>query len=264
MLAASNCLPAARLLVTHRRHQPTRPRYRSVAIEPPPLIQFVVLSMLLHMLLIVLFGNPAGSSRRGNEDWFGPLEVILGGRSPEPGSEFRLAPGLETKSPGPALLPRPGATAAPAPSPRRTLEAPATPPAAVETLPRLSPSAPEEVDKPLAPAAPPTVEPLAPLTRPRELTPPVELPLRVPELPAAPIESPVAPRSEPQLAPPVELPQRAVPVAPSSLPRKKSLWATRPSASRAGGVAAGRAAGTSGACGAGRAARAPRAGTHRA
>jgi hypothetical protein len=187
-------------------------------IDPPPLLEFVALSMLLHLLLLVLFGNPIGSMRR-NEGGLGPLDVMLGPRTPEPGSQFRLAPGLETSSPGSALLPRPGATSVPAASPRRAIEPPPTPPASVEALPRLSPSAPEEVDKPLAPAAasPATIEPIAPPTRARELAPPVELPPRsVPALPATPIETPIAPRSEPQLAPAVEMPQRALPASPAA------------------------------------------------
>jgi hypothetical protein len=177
-----------------------------------------VLSMLLHLLLIVLFGNPIGSVRR-SEGGLGPLEVLLGPQSEEPGSQFRLAPGLETSSPGSALLPHAGATSAPAAATRRAIEPLAAPPASVDALPRLSPSAPEEVDKPLAPdaASPATIEPIAPPTRLREFTRPVELPPRaVPALPAATIEKPVAPSTEPQFAPAVVAPQRTLPAAPAA------------------------------------------------
>ncbi len=219
MLVRTQSLPAKQAvpsLVTIRRNA-ARPRYRAAVADQPPLLQFVVLSMLLHLLLIVLFGNSTGGARR-NEGWFGPLDVTLGPQSPDSGAEFRLAPGLETTSPGAALLPRAGATR-PAEAPRRTLEQGATLPAPANALPRLSPSAPEEVDKPLAPAtvSPTTIEPLPPMTRPRELTQPAELPPRaLPALPAAPIEKSVAPSGEPQFAPPVELPPRALPAAPAA------------------------------------------------
>ena len=73
-------------------------------LEPPRSIrrrcsQFVVLSMLLHLLLIVLFGNPTGGARR-DEAWWGPLDVTLRPASPEPGAEFRLVPGTETSASG--------------------------------------------------------------------------------------------------------------------------------------------------------------------
>jgi hypothetical protein len=218
MLVVTQSLPAkqaAPSLVTIRRNA-ARPRYRAAVVDQSPLLKFVVLSMLLHLLLIVLFGNPTGGVRR-NEGWFGPLDVTLGPQSPEPGSEFRLAPGLETTSPGAALLPRAGATR-PAEAPRRTLEREPTLPAPANALPRLSPSAPEEVDKPLAApvVSPATIESVAPPPQPRELTQPAELPPRaVPALPAAPIEKSVAPSGEPRLAPPVELPTRALPAAPA-------------------------------------------------
>src|SRR6266542_233641 len=65
---------------------------RSFAVDQPTLLQFMLLSMLLHVLLIVLFGNPAGGTRRG-EQWWGPLDVTLRRLAPEAGSGFRPAPG---------------------------------------------------------------------------------------------------------------------------------------------------------------------------
>jgi hypothetical protein len=160
------------------RRNRVRPIY-SAAVEPPTLLQFVVLSMLLHVLLIVLFGNPTGAPRRG-EGGLSPLDVTLRRLSPEPRSGFGLAP--------------------------------------AEALRRLGPAAVEEADKPRAPSAvsPVKIERVAPPDRQRELAPPVELPPRVvPELPAAPIERTAPPRIERQLAAPAELPPRAVPAAPA-------------------------------------------------
>ena len=42
-------------LTVHRRS--VRPRYTPVQVETPTLFQFVLLSMLLHVLLVVLLGN---------------------------------------------------------------------------------------------------------------------------------------------------------------------------------------------------------------
>jgi hypothetical protein len=183
------------------------------------LFQFVVLSMLLHLLLIVLFGNPTGATRR-DEAWWGPLNVTLRPPAPEPGPEFRLAPGLELNAPGSPLSQRAGAaTNPPAESPRRATESVPAAPASGQTLPHLNPSAPEEVDKVLAPpvVSPATIEPIAPPVRPRAFAPPAELPPpAVPALPVLPIEKSVAPRSEPALVPPVELAPRAVPAAPTA------------------------------------------------
>jgi len=190
---------------------------RSFAVDQPTLLQFVLLSILLHVLLIVLFGNPAGGTRRG-EQWWGPLDVTLRRLSPEPGSGFSLAPGAETSTlgvslhrlervPEPVIAPEPSQEAAPAQ------------PAPAQALPRLYRPAPEEVDKPLTPptVAPAEIERIAPARIERELAPPLELPPRaVPMAPAAPIER-LAPRQiERELAPPVEPPPRAVPTAPAA------------------------------------------------
>src|SRR5439155_3015332 len=107
------------------QRRPARPASRSFAIDQPTLLQFVLLSMLLHVLLIVLFGNPTGGARRG-EGWPGPLDVTLRRSSPEPGPNFRLAPGT-------------------APAQRAPFQAP----------PRLDRSAPDEVDRRLPPVAAP-------------------------------------------------------------------------------------------------------------
>src|SRR5438132_2814075 len=86
-------------MLVNPQRRPARPASRSFAIDQPTLLQFVLLSMLLHVLLIVLFGNPTGGARR-SDGWPGSLDVTLRRSSPEPGSRFRLAP---------ASAPAPGA-----------------------------------------------------------------------------------------------------------------------------------------------------------
>ena len=197
--------------------------------------------MLLHMLVVLMFGTATiGGARRG-DGWLGPLDVTLRQLSPERGSGFTLAPGAETQPPGAALLRHTeGVTKAPVASKQVTTVAPpetsgaapppvpSPPPAEVreavpeislsprstpaDALPRLDRTAPEEVDKPLvAPAlTPPKVAPPAPEREvaPRDFTLP----------PMAPLERIVPPKVERQLAPPIELRPREVPVAPRAPP----------------------------------------------
>ena len=204
-------------MLVNPQRRPARPASRSFAVDQPTLLQFVLLSMLLHVLLIVLFGNPAGGTR-GGEQWWGPLDVTLRRLSPEPGSGFRLAPGAETSTPGVSLH-RLERVPEPVIAPDITQDAAPAQPAPAQALPRLYRPAPEEVDKPLTPptVAPAEIERIAPARIERELAPPLELPPRaVPMAPAAPIER-LAPRQiERELAPPVELPPRAVPTAPAA------------------------------------------------
>ncbi len=210
----------------------------------PMLLQFVLLSMLLHVLLVLIFGSatmtPSGA-RRG-DGWLGPLDVSLRQVSPERGAGFTLAPGADTKLPGEALLRRlSGSAAAPAavremkpvppasPSePERMAPRPSAPapsdagaavpevtipptPPLVETLPSLDRAAPEEVDKPVVPrpATPSRVMPPIPE--------PVIAPRQVPMPAATPLEKLAPPKIE-QLNAPTELRPREVPVAPRSAP----------------------------------------------
>jgi len=219
MLADTNASgPSAAQSPVHLlRRNAARSGSRTAAIDPPTLLQFVLLSMLLHLLLVVLFGNPTGGARR-DEAWWGPLDVTLRPPSPEPGSAFRLAPGAETNLPGSTLLqPAASAPRVPAQSQRRNAEPAPVAPAPGDTLPNLNPSAPEEVNKSLAPpiVAPATVEPVAPTAQPRPVAPEV-VPRVTPALPVLPIEKSVAPTSESQLAPPIELAPRAIPAAPAA------------------------------------------------
>src|SRR5438552_33628 len=206
-------------MLVNPQRRPARPASRSFAVDQPTLLQFVLLSMLLHVLLIVLFGNPAVGTR-GGEQWWGPLDVTLRRLSPAPGSGFRLAPGAETSTPGVSLH-RLERVPEPVIAPDITQDAAPAQPAPAQALPRLYRPAPEEVDKPLTTptVAPAEIERIAPARIERELAPPLELPPRaVPMAPAAPIER-LAPRQiERELAPPGEIlspVERAAPLAPA-------------------------------------------------
>jgi len=222
-----------------------RPRYSPANAESPTLLQFVFLSMLLHMLLVVLFGNTISGGARRGDGWLGPLDVTLRQMSPERGSGFTLAPGADTNLPGAALLRR-RAGSAPAAMPQGnaatrivpqepTIAAPLPPastdvsesapevslsprPPPVDSLPRLDRSAPVEVDKPLVSptVSPPKISPPAPE---QEIAPRAVLrPRDVPIPPATPLEPIEPPTFERQVAPPVELRQREVPIAPRPPP----------------------------------------------
>ena len=81
-------------------------RHLPIQVEPPPLVQFVLLSMLLHGLLIVLLGTATSGGARRGDGWWGPLDITLRPMSPEGGAGFTLAPGAETMLRGAALLRR--------------------------------------------------------------------------------------------------------------------------------------------------------------
>src|SRR5580765_2982769 len=82
------------LVIPHPR--PTRPGRSPAAIEPPTVVQFVLLSMLLHLLVILLFGTESGSGGRRGEGWWGPLNVDLRQFVPDRGRGFASAPGSES------------------------------------------------------------------------------------------------------------------------------------------------------------------------
>src|SRR6476646_5773206 len=89
-----------RLLVTMPRKSARRP-VPSDDAGTPVLLQFVLLSMLLHILVVMIFGSATLSmsgARRG-DGWLGPLDVTLRQVSPELGAGFTLAPGADTKLP---------------------------------------------------------------------------------------------------------------------------------------------------------------------
>ena len=222
-----------------RRKSPAR-------VEQPSLFEFLILSMLLHLLVIVLFGNPGGSSLRRDEESWNPLDIRLRQPNSEPGTGFRRAPGAETTAPGSALLPRTGAapstpsttpgtqqpSAAPAPPepqaerPEAFPEAPPAAPPEKEATPRapsppreakpgLNLEAPQEIDRsfavepPLRRLAPPTLE--SPLTTPAELAP-----HEAPISPAVPLGRITPALTQRELAPPLELIPREAPVTPAA------------------------------------------------
>ena len=180
------------LFVTKYRWSP----FASIAQDPtadPALGRFILLSILVHAVLIVLFGSTSGdpgSSSLG-ESASRPLGVRLRPLSSVSGSGLILAPGIESSLLGAALMKRlaeskeqkapqvsdrpPAPAAAPVPPPRRAAKAapsePAPPPAAVappeqpppvDPAPSLNMSAPEILDRPLRPSSvvpPPTKKP---------------------------------------------------------------------------------------------------------
>ncbi len=231
--------------VTVRRT--VHPRRRaSSRIDEPTLFQFVVLSMLLHILAIVLFGSTGRGGGVGrSEELLGALDVTLRRLAPEHGAGFRLAPGATDAAPSsaPSLLPRPESASkrlvrekpageAPEPAPSETRELIIAPPAETptpeESVPRLNRSAPEEVDKPLRPSAPermvPKINttperlaPVAPSPIEHELARPIEAPSRiVPIAPAEPLERVAPVLARRALARPAELQPQAVPVTPAT------------------------------------------------
>ena len=223
------------------------------AVEPPTFLQFVLLSMLLHVLVVVLFGNAPGVGARRGEGWWGPLDVTLR-RLTQPATPLGIGPFGERGAPAPRRVPTP-ATKAPAPEkPEATLEREiliqpspieriAPPAIERELLPplsvplsaeRLRPAAPLEKIAPagVAPAMAPPVE-LRPRERPivpstpierlspqqpeRPMAPPVSLPPREsPQLPSAPVERLAPLPSERELSPPVVLPPRETPQLPAA------------------------------------------------
>jgi hypothetical protein len=199
-----------------------------VAIEPPTLTQFVLLSMALHVLVIVLFGTASGGGARRGEGWWGPLDVNLRQLAPDRGAGFTFAPGAKTGAPA-AAFPKPRAadreaSRGPVPSEAQPVpegappiqpipaeEAPPIQPTPAEAQSRRHPDTLEEVDRQYVPA------PLSAPTIDRQLAPPIELPPRqVPLVPAAPIQRIAPQRIEREVAPPVALPPREVPLVPAA------------------------------------------------
>ena len=200
-------------------HPPSaRRRGSTAAIESPTLTQFVVLSLLVHVLVIMLFGTQSGGGGRRSEEWWGPLDVNLRQLIPDQGSGLSRDRG-EAKARSRARLPsRPPAAAAEPSGGPASGEAPpvleAAPPGETpppEALPQLRPDALEELDQRFAPTPL-----LAPTIR-RPLAPPPELPSReMPRGPAAPIEPIAPPRIKREIAPPAALPPRQAPLAPAA------------------------------------------------
>jgi len=222
-----------------------------IVIDRRTLFQCVVLSMLLHLWIVLLFGTTTYNGARGDRGFGDVFDVTLRALTEESGPGFRLAPGADTASPGTALLPRAGSRAtapksrdltrptepaAPQPAPdasaRETTSpvteispppanaAPTITPPAVEPLPRLNLDAPEVVDKPYVPATPPPpieqeVAPPVPVL-PRDVVPP-PVPIERIAPPLIERESPPIPETEPRDTlppPPVEMKSGVIPTPP--------------------------------------------------
>jgi hypothetical protein len=204
-LARSRSLRLFPSMPAKRERKRARTRSRSFAADQPTLSQFVLLSMLLHVLLIVLFGNPTGSGGRRSEGWWGPLDVTLRSLSPETGSRATVLPGGEKRASDELLRRLRNAAEAPPierVTPEQTERALAAP---VELAPRV----------PTVPSA--RLEPLVPRPIEREFAPPVELPARsIPVTPYAPLERIAPPGARRELAPAREVPRREIPAAPTA------------------------------------------------
>ena len=208
---------------TSRRLHDLRARLDS---DASLLLRFVLLSMLLHALVLLVFGTAPGirGAQRGEGGWEG-LDVTLRRLSPEAGAGVRLAPGEETTSPGTALLRRlgvvPSKRAAPASPPPRL--PPAQAPAEATTAPPAEPITPSP--KPTAPAteAGPAAATPVPETRTAPISPPIEAPLR-------PTEPPESRGGAGEKAPAeaTSTPQTLTPAQPSSFEALPSLNRSAP------------------------------------
>lgn len=174
---------------------------------PPPLWQFVVLSMLLHGLLIALFGAPSGGSSEGRSMW-GSMQVELRGLLIEaqrkPAAAVRVeqpereapAPAREDRGPAegavPLTPPIDTPAAATAPSGAAIVEIPSPFPPLLDRLPTTTP----RLDEPPPLKVPPPTEGRDLRPPPRERPAPAQVDVPAP-LPLAP-----APRTERVIAEP--------------------------------------------------------------
>jgi hypothetical protein len=183
-----------------------RHRYARQAIDSPELFQFVVLSMLLHVLAIVVFGVAPGAGPRRGDNWWGALDVTLRRLAPEARMPLRAEPGPEQEERRPPA-PRRAQVGKPEGAPEATPPA-QPPPQPAQEPPQIDIETPREAERLVIPTTVP-VEPIAPRPAEREIAPPIMLPPReVPVAPAAPIESLAPPATERAIAPPVMMPPR--------------------------------------------------------
>ncbi len=165
-----------------------------------------MLSLLLHALIIVVFGSPAGGG--GPMGWRNPLTVTLRARVPEAESVFRTSPGGERGHAGPAFPRAP--ERAPRTADRASAAAPASPPSGRPVSPAL-PAA----ETSLAPPAPAPAEDVLPRI---DLGAPVEVDKAVvPQVKIVPLEE--RPEAAPLPAPAARKPKKpATPGAPAAVP----------------------------------------------
>ncbi len=217
--------------------------------------RFVLLSILLHVLFIALFGNSGGAGERRNGVFWGQLEVTMPRLSAQRVSEVKPESGADT-SPAIAaqqrlhsatdtvLAPQPLARSEHPPLAREAAPAPAPAPSAV--LPSIDLEAPQVVDKPLTPfvvapslpepepkpVAKPSTKPTpheaapeqAPIKVEREVIPPPRV--EAPPIPAALPDPSEAPKFERNLVSPVELKPRELPLPTETKPLQPPLLQT--------------------------------------
>lgn len=87
----------------------TLSRFSVFTVERPSLDQFVLLSLMLHVLVIVLFGDAAGGGARRGEKLWGALTVTVRSLLPEPGVALKLDRASTTLQ-WPATVPQPAPT----------------------------------------------------------------------------------------------------------------------------------------------------------
>ncbi len=127
----------------------TLSRFSVFTVERPSLDQFVLLSLMLHVLVIVLFGDATGGGARRGEKLWGALTVTVRSLLPEPGVALKLDRASTT------------------------LQWPTTEPQPAPTLPGIVP---EKLDRPASEAtqqAPPVEEPAPPAQAPSFEMPPL-------------------------------------------------------------------------------------------
>lgn len=224
-------------------------RRRARTVTEPSLAQCVLLSMLLHIWLVLLFGT----AERGGGWRAQDLDATLAPYLSDSSSRVRVLPGAQPGERDAPPVSRPGAATRPSRAPARPDVAPATtaepaaeipePPSSspppevpsVESLPSLDRGAPEVVDKAIEPRREEPLPrellqetiPRVDLQPPRMMEPalapappppiPQQTPLATPR-PAAPRARPAA---EPEKAPVVETPTPVPPLAaPSKIERE--------------------------------------------
>ncbi len=187
--------------------------------ERASLTQFVVLSLLVHLLVIVLFRQPLGvPGGRGDRSLSSTLEVVLLPPAREtrpqtaaPSPWRRWLGGSSSEPPQPPRIDVPRREATESPSPTSDFQPPdavvAPVPPVNDALPTIDRSAPAEADKPLARPAE-----SAPIALPQPLAPfRIEPPRPIErEMPPAPAVAPAPPLPQQPLPKLVVPPLRAV------------------------------------------------------